>query len=67
MPLTVKLTLNYVREQIQYDDLIIACGSKPNKFGWKGQDLPLELKACTSWQDLGINGKKYSQSNSKML
>ncbi len=24
---------------LQYDKLIIACGSKPNKFGWPGQDL----------------------------
>lgn len=24
---------------IQYDQLILAVGSKPNKFGWKGQDL----------------------------
>ena len=24
---------------LQYDTLIIACGSKPNKFGWPGQDL----------------------------
>ena len=24
---------------IQYDDLILALGSKPNKFGWPGQDL----------------------------
>ena len=25
---------------LSYDKLIIATGSKPNKFGWKGQDLP---------------------------
>jgi NADPH-dependent 2,4-dienoyl-CoA reductase/sulfur reductase-like enzyme len=24
---------------LEYDKLIIACGSKPNKFGWPGQDL----------------------------
>jgi len=24
---------------LNYDKLIIACGSKPNKFGWPGQDL----------------------------
>lgn len=24
---------------LQYDKLIVACGSKPNKFGWPGQDL----------------------------
>ncbi len=26
-------------ETINYDKLILAVGSKPNKFGWKGQDL----------------------------
>ncbi len=26
-------------EIMQYDKLILATGSKPNKFGWKGQDL----------------------------
>lgn len=26
-------------EKLSYDDLIIATGSKPNKFGWPGQDL----------------------------
>ncbi|TXG36620.1 NAD(P)/FAD-dependent oxidoreductase [Seonamhaeicola maritimus] len=26
-------------ESLQYDKLIIATGSKPNKFGWPGQDL----------------------------
>ncbi|MGY5354695.1 NAD(P)/FAD-dependent oxidoreductase [Wenyingzhuangia sp. IMCC45467] len=38
-------------ETLNYDDLIIATGSKPNKFGWPGQDL----KAVTgmySKQDL---------------
>ncbi|NIJ44493.1 NAD(P)H-nitrite reductase large subunit [Wenyingzhuangia heitensis] len=38
-------------ETLSYDDLIIATGSKPNKFGWPGQDL----KAVTgmySKQDL---------------
>lgn len=25
-------------EEFSYDKLVIACGSKPNKFGWKGQD-----------------------------
>ena len=45
---TVKLDDNSV---LKYDDLIIATGSKPNKFGWPGQDL----KAVTgmySKQDL---------------
>ena len=26
--------------KIQYDSLILATGSKSNKFGWPGQDLP---------------------------
>lgn len=26
-------------DQLKYDQLIIAAGSKPNKFGWPGQDL----------------------------
>lgn len=26
-------------EELGYDQLILATGSKPNKFGWKGQDL----------------------------
>lgn len=38
-------------EEMGYDDLIIACGSKPNKFGWKGQDLP-GAQGLYSWQDL---------------
>ena len=39
------------KEKLKYDDLIIATGSTPNKFGWPGQDL----KAVTgmySKQDL---------------
>ena len=27
------------KSKLSYDKLIIACGSKPNKFGWPGQDL----------------------------
>ncbi len=27
------------KSSLTYDKLIIACGSKPNKFGWPGQDL----------------------------
>jgi len=38
-------------EVFAYDDLIIACGSKPNKFGWPGQDLP-GVQGLYSWQDL---------------
>ena len=38
-------------ESLNYDELIIACGSKPNKFGWKGQDLE-GVQGLYSWQDL---------------
>ena len=37
--------------QIQYDKLIIATGSKPNKFGWPGQDLK-GVQGLYSKQDL---------------
>lgn len=36
-----------------YDELIIASGSKPNKFGWKGQDLK-GVQGLYSWQDLEL-------------
>ena len=38
-------------EPIEYDDLIIATGSKPNKFGWPGQDLK-GVRGLYSKQDL---------------
>ena len=38
-------------EGLTYDDLILAVGSKPNKFGWKGQDL-LGVQGLYSYQDL---------------
>ncbi len=38
-------------ENISYDDLIIATGSKPNKFGWPGQDLK-GVQGLYSKQDL---------------
>ena len=38
---------------IKYDDLIIATGSKPNKFGWPGQDLK-GVRGLYSKQDLEI-------------
>lgn len=37
--------------ELPYDELIIATGSKPNKFGWKGQDLP-QVQGLYSYQDL---------------
>ncbi|TYA84694.1 NAD(P)/FAD-dependent oxidoreductase, partial [Seonamhaeicola marinus] len=37
---TASKTLHFSnKEQMNYDKLIIATGSKPNKFGWPGQDL----------------------------
>ena len=36
---------------LSYDALIIAAGSKPNKFGWPGQDLP-QVQGLYSKQDL---------------
>lgn len=40
-------------EQLNYDKLVIACGSKPNKFGWKGQDLE-GVQGLYSYQDLEL-------------
>lgn len=37
--------------QMSYDILILACGSKPNKFGWPGQDLK-GVGGLYSYQDL---------------
>lgn len=37
--------------EIEYDKLIIATGSKPNKFGWPGQDLD-GVQGLVSKQDL---------------
>lgn len=34
-----KLLLTQDATEISYDTLVIACGSKPNRFGWPGQDL----------------------------
>ncbi|MBT8195923.1 MAG: NAD(P)/FAD-dependent oxidoreductase [Bacteroidia bacterium] len=38
---------------ISYDSLILATGSKPNKFGWPGQDLP-GVQGLYSYQDLEL-------------
>ena len=38
-------------EEMQYDKLILAVGSKPNKFGWPGQDLD-GVGGLYSYQDL---------------
>lgn len=44
--------------QLSYDQLILALGSKPNKFGWPGQDLE-GVSGMYSYQDLE-NIEKYT-------
>lgn len=39
------------KEELAYDKLILAVGSKPNKFGWPGQDLN-GVQGLYSYQDL---------------
>lgn len=39
--------------EIGYDKLILATGSRPNKFGWPGQDLP-GVQGLYSYQDLEL-------------
>lgn len=41
---------------LAYDKLIIACGSKPNKFGWPGQDLD-NVGGLYAYQDLEMMEK----------
>ncbi len=38
-------------DRLKYDELVIATGSKPNKFGWPGQDLE-GAQGLYSFQDL---------------
>jgi len=40
-------------ETLSYDKLVLAVGSKPNKFGWPGQDLP-GVQGLYSYQDLQL-------------
>ena len=53
-------------ESIAYDDLIIACGSKPNKFGWKGQDLA-GVQGLYSWQDLELMEENTKNVNNAVI
>ncbi len=41
------------KSELTYDDLVLATGSKPNKFGWKGQDLN-GVQGLYSFQDLEL-------------
>ncbi len=47
-------------ESLSYDKLILATGSRPNKYGWKGQDLEA-VQGLYFKQDLE-NMEKYSQN-----
>ncbi|MEX1002078.1 MAG: FAD-dependent oxidoreductase [Crocinitomicaceae bacterium] len=40
-------------QQVSYDTLIVAVGSKSNKFGWPGQELD-GVQGLYSWQDLEL-------------
>lgn len=55
-------TLHFLNnDTLQYDKLIIATGSKPNKFGWPGQDLD-GVMGMYHKQDLE-NLEKYAPNN----
>jgi NAD(P)H-nitrite reductase large subunit len=55
-------TLHFANgETMQYDKLVIATGSKPNKFGWPGQDLE-GVMGMYSKQDLD-NLEKFAPNN----
>lgn len=51
-PESKEITLDTIRT-LKYDKLIIATGSKPNKFGWPGQDLH-GVQGLYSKQDLDL-------------
>jgi len=53
-------------ESLPYDELIIACGSKSNKFGWKGQDLD-GVQGLYSWQDLELMDKNTKQAKHAVI
>jgi len=59
---TKSKTLHFANgDALQYDKLIIATGSKPNKFGWPGQDLD-GVMGMYHKQDLD-NLEKYAPNN----
>ncbi len=59
---TKSKTLHFIDgDTLQYDKLIIATGSKPNKFGWPGQDLD-GVMGMYHKQDLD-NLEKYAPNN----
>lgn len=46
-------------EDLNYDKLVLATGSRPNKFGWPGQDLQ-GVQGMVSYQDL-VGMEQYSR------
>jgi len=52
-------------EKISYDELVIASGSKPNKFGWPGQDLEA-VQGLYSLQDL-YSMEKWSSTTKRAV
>ncbi|PCJ00666.1 MAG: FAD-dependent oxidoreductase [Flavobacteriales bacterium] len=63
---TQKKQLNLANgNQICYDKLILAVGSKPNKFGWPGQDLKA-VQGLYSYQDLEAM-EKYSPTTKRAV
>ena len=59
---TKSKTLHFIDgDTLQYDKLVIATGSKPNKFGWPGQDLD-GVMGMYHKQDLD-NLEKYAPNN----
>ena len=52
-------------EPIHYDKLVLATGSKPNKFGWPGQDLD-GVQGMYSLQDLELM-EKYSDDTERAV
>jgi NAD(P)H-nitrite reductase large subunit len=49
---------------LEYDDLILAVGSKPNKFGWPGQDLD-GVQGLYTYQDLLLMEKNTTEHEVK--
>ena len=47
-------------DQVTYDKLILAVGSKPNKFGWPGQNLK-GVQGLYSKQDLDLMEENTSE------
>ena len=51
---------------IEYDKLVIATGSKTNKFGWPGQDLP-GVQGLYRWQDVELLEKNTKDISSAVI